>query len=435
LYGRARQEPRCAIAACLTRIKTATVQRPIFAAADLDNHLRANQASDPAVLAVAALNRVPDFLPVGRSGMAFTRAGFMTDPSTSPETPNVADTARFLRRFADLMSNTYNATYLQRAAELLETMTARVLAASDEDELWRHKYQSLADRAGALEAECDALKLDIEGHLNVTSSILSERDALSTSLQSRESELFELRDGSDREHETLKSVLEARGEELERLRREREDSAARLIVCEGELSALRLVAERERAELQVRLKAQEDEFTAFRIASDRDRDALEAKVASLEAKRAELRAAVDRINDLKNQAIEPQGVADRVIPAALWLDANPVPPQPGDRDAVVGESNAVVPKTTLRQARAQFEYLAKEFIPLGDIASQVMCELGAYTMDMALTGGQKTEHFPIDEVAFRLLAPSAPVSPRAGSDSPSPAQASVPFTSASSSSP
>ena len=99
----------------------------------------------------------------------------MTDPSMSPEAPNVADTARFLRRFADLMSNTYNATYLQRAAELLETMTARVLAASDEDEHWRRKYEILADHASALEAECEALKLDIEGHLNVTSSILSER--------------------------------------------------------------------------------------------------------------------------------------------------------------------------------------------------------------------------------------------------------------------
>jgi hypothetical protein len=204
-----------------------------------------------------------------------------------------------------------------------------------------------------------------------------------------------------------------------------------LKVCEGELAALRLVAERERAELQVRMKAQGDEFAAFRATSDRERDALEAKVASLEAKREELRAAVDRINDLKNQAIEPQGVADHVIPAP-GLEANPVPPRPGDRDAV---ADAVVPKTTLRQARAQFEYLAKQFIPLGDIASQVMCELGAYTMDLALTAGQKTEHFPIDEVALRLLAPSAPVSLRAASDSPSPAQASVAFTSASSSSP
>ena len=357
----------------------------------------------------------------------------MTDPSMSPEMPGAAETVRFLRRFADLMSNTYNATYLQRAAELLETMTARVLAASDEDELWRHKYESLAAHASALEAECDALKLDIEGHVNVTSSILSERDALSASLQSRESELSELRDGFDGEHEALKAAVDARGGELDRLRREREDSAARLKVCEGELAALRVVAERERAELQVRLKAQGDGFTAFRVASDRERDALEAKIASLEAKCEELRAAVDRINDLKNQAIE--GVADHVIPEKPWLEANPVPPQPGERDAVAGEADAVVPKTTLRQARAQFEYLAKQFIPLGDIASQVMCELGAYTMDLALTAGQKTEHFPVDEVALRLLAPSGSVSPRAGSDSPSPAQASVPFTSASSSSP
>ncbi len=359
----------------------------------------------------------------------------MTDPSMSPEIPNVADTARFLRRFADLMSNTYNSTYLQRAAELLEALTARVLAASDEDELWRRKYESLAHHASALEAECDALKHDIEGHLNVTSSILSERDALSASLQSRESELSGLRDGLDREHEALKAALEARGDELDRLRREREDTAARLKVCEGELSALRLVSERERAELKVHLKAQEDEFTTFRIASDRERDALEAKVASLEAKRAEVRAAVDRINDLKNQTVESYGGADRVIPARPRLEANPVSAQRGDEDAIVGEANAVVPKTTLRQARAQFEYLAKEFIPLGDIASQVMCELGAYTMDLALTAGKKTDHFPIDEVALRLLAPSGSVSPHAGSDSPSPAQPSVPFTSASNSSP
>jgi len=142
-------------------------------------------------------------------------------------------------------------------------------------------------------------------------------------------------------------------------------------------------------------------------------------------------------SDLKNQTVEPQDDADKVFPAKPFLqaEANPEPPQRGDRDAVVGEANAVVPKTTLRQARAQFEYLAKEFIPLGDIASQVMCELGAYTMDLALTAGQKIDHFPVDEVAFRLLAPSAPVSPRAGSDSPPAAQPSTVFTRASSSSP
>jgi len=353
----------------------------------------------------------------------------------SPEMPGVEETARFLRRFADLMSNTYNATYLQGAAELLETLTARVLATSAEDELRRDKYEGLARHADALEAECEALKNDIEGHLNVTSSILSERDALSASLQSRETELSELRGGLDRQHEALKAALEGRGEELDRLRREREDSVARLKVCEGEMSALRVVAERERAELQIQFKAQADEFAGFRIASDRERDALEARIASLEAERAEFHAAADPIDDLKNQAIEPQGSADRAVPAKAWLEANPLPAQRGEGEIVVGEGNAIVPKTTLRQARAQFEYLAREFIPLGDIASQVMCELGAYTMDLALAAGQSPDHFPVDAVAFRLLAPSAPVSPRAGSDPPSPAQPSTAFTSASNSSP
>jgi predicted nucleic acid-binding Zn-ribbon protein len=344
--------------------------------------------------------------------MAFTRAGFMTDPSKSPETPDVVETAGFLRRFADLMSNGYNATYLQRAADLLETLTARVLAASNEDELWRYKYESLAHHANALEAECDALKHDIEGHLSVTSSILSERDALRASRQSRESELSELRDGFDREREALKAALEVRGEELDQLRREREDYTAKLKVCEGELSALRLISERERAELQVQLKAQGGEFTAFRIASDRERDALEEKVASLEAKRAELRAAVDRINDLKNQTIERQGGADRAIPGkpGLEAEAKALPAQRGERGAVVGETSAVVPKTTLRQVRAQFEYLAQECIPRGDIASQVMCELGAHTMDLALTAGGETDRLPVGEVALSILASSGSTS-------------------------
>jgi hypothetical protein len=36
------------MAAFLAQMNTASIQRPIFAAADLENHLRANQASDPA---------------------------------------------------------------------------------------------------------------------------------------------------------------------------------------------------------------------------------------------------------------------------------------------------------------------------------------------------------------------------------------------------
>jgi hypothetical protein len=35
-----------------------------------------------------------------------------------------------------------------------------------------------------------------------------------------------------------------------------------------------------------------------------------------------------------------------------------------------------------------------------------MCELGAYTMDLALISGQRADHFPIREVARSILAPS-----------------------------
>ncbi|MGZ5930494.1 MAG: hypothetical protein ACXWLX_14875 [Rhizomicrobium sp.] len=361
----------------------------------------------------------------------------MTDPSMALETPDVAETANFLRRFAGLMANGYNAAYLQRAADLLETLTARVVAASDEDNLWRYKYETLSHHADALEAECDALKNDIEGHLDITSAVLAERDALGATLQARETELSELRDGLSRERderaaksaaheealaglrlafdqrrEALQAALEARGEECDRLRhdleRQRDDGAAKLAARETELSGLRRDFDRERGEWQAQLKARGDELATFRMASGRELDALKEKVASLEARRAELRAAFDRINQLKNQTLEPQAGAEAVVAARPGLEtgANPLP-APSD-DQYAGEASALVPKATLRQARAQFEYLAREFIPLGDIASQVMCELGAYALDLALVGGQPADHLPVDEMARRILAPVGP---------------------------
>jgi hypothetical protein len=354
----------------------------------------------------------------------------MTDPSMAPEAPDVAETASFLRRFADLMSNGYNATYLQRAADLLETLTARVLAASDEDELWRNKYESLARHAEALEAECDALRHDIEGHLNVTSSILTERDSLQAVVQSRESELSELRDALsrerdaaklgaheealaglrvafDREREALQTTAKVRDEEVEQLRRAFEDERRELTAAvkagEQSLAELRLALDGERAGFQTRLKASGDELAAFRVASERERDALTMKVAALEAKRAELRSAFERISDLRTQAVGTgSSVAGKPGPEA---EARPFPAQRRQMDPAVKEASAVVPKTTLRQVRAQFEYLAKECIPRGDIASQVMCELGAHTMDLALTAGGETDHLPVGEVALSILAP------------------------------
>jgi hypothetical protein len=81
-----------------------------------------------------------------------------------PETPDIAETAQFLRRFADLMSVGQNATYLHHAAVLLETLPARLTAALDEEQLWRYKYETIIPHADMLEAECEALKQDVDGH-------------------------------------------------------------------------------------------------------------------------------------------------------------------------------------------------------------------------------------------------------------------------------
>ena len=327
----------------------------------------------------------------------------------TPEAPDVAETASFLRRFADLMSNGYNATYLHRAADLLDTLTVRVTAASDEEKLWRYKYESLSDHADALEAECDALKHDIDGHLNITSSILAERDTLKQALQAREAELAELGGALSRERGKLAAKSEAHDGALAKLHtafdHERAALKAALEARGGEIDQLRRASEHERAEFQAQLKVREDELAALRVVSERETGALKAQVIALEAKRAELRSTFDRIGYLHHGGAEG-GVAARPETAANLLGA-----QPGDRDFSIGENNTVVPKTTLRQARAQFEYLAKEFVPLGDIASQVMCELGAYTMDLALIAGQRPGDSQVSAVALSILAPGSTSSP------------------------
>jgi chromosome segregation ATPase len=326
---------------------------------------------------------------------------------------------------------------LHRASELLETLTARVTAASDEEQLWRYKYETLTRHTDELEAECDALRNDVEGHLEITSSVLAERDALGVTLQTTEAELSGLRDDLSREREeraaksvaheealtglrvafdqkreALQAALEAQATECDELRhaleRERGDGAAKLAAREAELSELRLAFDRERGELQAQLKARGDDIAVLRMVSEREQDALKEKVAALEAKRAELRSAFDRISHLGTQTVGPQDRAERLVAGPPGLGTQEGPLQRGVRDDAAGAASAVVPKTTLLQARAQFEYLAREFIPLGDIASQVMCELGAYTMDLALVAGQPVDHLPVGEVARSILAPLGP---------------------------
>ena len=340
----------------------------------------------------------------------------MTDPSQLPEAPEAAETASFLRRFAGLMSNGYNAKYLHRAADLLETLTPRIVAAEDEEKLWRYKYETVTAHADELEVECDTLKQDIEGHLNIATAILSERDHLKSTLQAREAAFAELnaslgeerdrfarqakaheealaalRAAFDREREALKAAAKEHEQELEQLKG---------VVRAGEVSLAehRVVLDRERTELQAQRKVHEDEMEALRVVYRRECDELQARIVAHEAKRAELRSAFDRISDLRSGTTGGRSGAEGKSPPA------------GSRDEGVAaqEVNAVVPKATLRQARDQFEYLAKDCVLRGDIASQVMCELGAYTIDLALTVRRESAELPVGAVARDILAPSNP---------------------------
>ena len=360
----------------------------------------------------------------------------MTDPATVPEAADAAETAYFLRRFADMMSNGQNAENLLRAADLIDGLMARVSGAFDEEQLWRYKYETVSHQNEELETECESLRHDIERHVKLSSFIITERDTLKTTLQGREAELLELGDtlkraqetlkgaqeeaatksqahesalaelgtGFDQERVALKASLQASIKQIEQQRseflRERDELSAKLSQSEAVMAEFRLAFDRERDDWQSRLRAREDELATIRVATANEHEELQQRIEALEAKREELRSAFDRISQLGVAATDPRAEAQGGSP--------PVQPQERDsapRDSAPGENSAVVSKETLRQARAQFEFLAKECVRRGDVATQAMCELGAHTMDQALVAEETSHPSPVGEVALSILGP------------------------------
>lgn len=355
----------------------------------------------------------------------------MSDPAMATEAPNVVETVRFLRRFADLMSNGQNAAWLLNAAVQLETLSARIAASTGEEQLWRQKCENLARDNDRLEAECDALRGDIDGHLELARSLLGERETLAGTLESRDAEvetlgealaneraqlaattqaheqtlaaksqaheqaLAQLRAEFGKEREALKAVMALSDDELGRLREtlqgEREQSAQKLQAQEIELAELRIGFEREREELQSRIASGEGLIAMLRSDAERDSQWMKARIAALEEQRVELRAALDRIGHSQTQAASP----DRSTPAHSIAAAHP----PSSEDS------AVVPTATLRHARAQFEFLARESLRRGDVATQVMCELSAHTLERVLLQASRGEHSTAGDIALSILEP------------------------------
>jgi len=365
----------------------------------------------------------------------------ITDPAIDAETPDAAASAHFLRRFADLMSNGHNAKYLLRAAELLETLTARASAASDEEQLWRYKYETLTQHTDSLEAECGRLKDDIEGHVNVAGFILAERDSLKAALEKREAELLELSQELQREldqsatasetHEgavtelrvafdqdrlALMAAADVSAKEVEQQLRvfehERAEIAAELKRRDEEVAEMQRAFDREREELRSQLKSREDALVASRVDSERESAGLREQIEALEVKRVELRSTFERISQLR---VEPERHDVGRFDSGRDEPQGHLAPVPaGDGNSPTDETRAIVPKETLRQARAQFEFLAKECLRRGDVATQAMCELGAHAMQLALAAGESADASPIGRMALTILSLSDPNSPVRG---------------------
>lgn len=217
------------------------------------------------------------------------KASFMAEPLVAFDTPDIAETIGFLRRFAELMSSGYNAAYLRRACELLETLAADAIAAPNAEALWRFKCESMTRHADALQAECDALN---------------------------------------------------------------------------------------------------------------------EKIFFLEARQPQLLSGFANSND-RHQTVEAQAAAEDHVDGLPAPENPPAPPLNWRSSLAATGEDALVSESTLRQARAQFEFLAREFAPLGNIASQVMCELAANAMDVALHSRQQKDDRSAGKIARSILGSGA----------------------------
>jgi hypothetical protein len=135
----------------------------------------------------------------------------MNRPQLLPESPDDKDTARFLRRFSELISVGQSASYLRHAAGLIEQLVERIRQTED---LLRQQ-QALTDN-----------------HLDL-------RRAAELELQSARSELFEFKAARSVEALKLSMVRNGFAEENQALSNSCKQAEARLAEVSEELRALK----------------------------------------------------------------------------------------------------------------------------------------------------------------------------------------------------
>ena len=280
-----------------------------------------------------------------------------------------------------------------------------------------------------MEAESGRLKDDIEGHVNVAGFILAERDQLRTALEKREAELLELSQELQREQDQSAAASQAHESALTELRTAFDQDRLALMaaadVSAKEVDQQRRVFERERAEIVAELKRREDEAAELRLAFEREREALQSRFKSREEELLH-HAPIPKVNPQpfanRSRRSRSSGPScGRASSGSASCASSPnagrsirLPVLSSDANSPADGASAVVPKETLRQARAQFEFLAKECLRRGDVATQAMCELGAHAMQLALAGDESADASPIGRMALNILSLSDPDTPVRG---------------------
>jgi hypothetical protein len=269
----------------------------------------------------------------------------MSATVTSLPPDHMNETIDFLRRLASMMAGGRNAESLLEAADLIETLSRRAMAA----EALHHDLQE--DHHGLQEDHARNRGMREAAELAV-SNLTAEVASLKT----------QLAEGAQRANAEIASLTTQLAASTQR-------ADAGIASLRAHLAATTQRAEAEVMSLKTQLAAGKQQA--------------EAEIASLKAELAESNrhAEQGRMASLA-EARRLQATAD--LAEARLADVRASLAAARHREGMVDNSAAVIPLQSLQLALTQFGYLSDGFAKSGDIISLTICEIGASAIDSAL---------------------------------------------------